>query len=234
MKCIILNSGMGTRLGNLTKNNPKSLVKLSENKTIFSNAIKILSKFKIEEYIITTGYLDNILKEYVKINFPKLNFTFIHNPFYDKTNYIKSIDLIPELNKDIILLHGDLIFSESTANKIINSENTGVIIDSTIPLPKNDFKAKIVNNEVKYISTKYFESDAVACQPFYKITLEDWILWKDKINKYCQNNQTNVYAENALNELTDRIHITPIDIKGDLCMEIDTPQDLQKAKEILK
>ena len=234
MKCIILNSGMGTRLGNLTKNNPKSLVKLSENKTIFSNTIEILSKFKIEEYIITTGYLDNILKEYVKINFPKLNFTFIHNPFYDKTNYIKSIDLIPELNKDIILLHGDLIFSESTANKIINSENTGVIIDSTIPLPKNDFKAKIVNNEVKYISTKYFESDAVACQPFYKITLEDWILWKDKINKYCQNNQTNVYAENALNELTDRIHITPIDIKGDLCMEIDTPQDLQKAKEILK
>lgn len=94
MKCIILNSGMGTRLGNLTKNNPKSLVKLSENKTIFSNTIEILSKFKIEEYIITTGYLDNILKEYVKINFPKLNFTFIHNPFYDKTNYIKSIDLM--------------------------------------------------------------------------------------------------------------------------------------------
>lgn len=234
MKCIILNSGMGTRLGNLTKNNPKSLVKLNENNTIFSNAIKILRKFKIDEYIITTGYLENILKEYVKTNFPNLNFTFIHNPYYNKTNYIKSIDLIPKLYEDIILLHGDLIFSENTANKIISSKNTGVIIDSTIPLPEDDFKAKIVNNEVKYISTKYFENDAVACQPFYKITPKDWMLWKDKINKYCQNNKTDVYAENALNELTDKIHITPIDIKGDLCMEIDTPKDLQKAKEILK
>ena len=234
MKCIILNSGMGTRLGVLTKNNPKSLVKLSENKTIFSNAIEILSKFEIEEFIITTGYLANVLKEYVKTNFPHLKFKFIHNPAYDKTNYIKSIDLIPELNDDIVLIHGDLIFSENTASKIINSKNTGVIIDSTIPLPKDDFKAKIINDQVKCISTKYFENDAVACQPFYKITSKDWKLWKDKINEYCQNNQTNVYAENALNQLTKQIHINPIDIKGGLCMEIDTPKDLQKAKEILK
>ena len=45
MKLIILNSGLGSRLKNLTKNNPKSLVQLDENQTIFSRAISILSKF---------------------------------------------------------------------------------------------------------------------------------------------------------------------------------------------
>lgn len=234
MKAIILNSGLGSRLGNLTKNNPKSLVYLNEKDTIFSRALKILSSFDINEFIITTGYLNNILKEYVKTNFKNLNFTFIHNPLYDKTNYIKSIDLIPRINEDIILLHGDLIFSKNVASKVINSKNTGVIIDSTIPLPNDDFKAKITNNKVTCISTKYFESDAIACQPFYKIKKDDWNLWKSKIREYCQNNQTNVYAENALNELTDKIQINPIDIKGDLCMEVDTPQDLKKAQEILK
>lgn len=234
MKCIILNSGMGTRLGNLTKDNPKSLVKLNENETIFSKAIKTLNTFGIDEFIITTGYLDNVLKDYVKTSFPNLNFSFIHNPVYDKTNYIKSIDLIPEIEDNVILLHGDLIFSKNVAKKTINSKKTSMIIDSTIPIPEDDFKAKLVDNQVTYISTKYFESDAVACQPFYKIINEDWKLWKDKIREYCQNNQTNVYAENALNQLTDQIHITPIDIKGDLCMEIDTPEDLKKAKEILK
>ncbi len=234
MKCIILNSGMGTRLGSLTKNNPKALVNIDNANTIFSNAITILSKFKIDEFIITTGYLSKVLKEYAKTNFPDINFTFVHNPIYDKTNYIKSIDLIQDLDDDIILLHGDLIFSATTAEKVINSKNTCVITDSTIPLPKDDFKANIVNNQVKCISTKYFEDDAVACQPFYKIKNDDWKLWKSKIRQYCQNNKTNVYAENALNELTDKIHITPIDIKGDLCMEIDTPEDLKKAQEILK
>lgn len=234
MKCIILNSGMGTRLGNLTKNNPKSMVKLDEDTTIFSRAVSILYKFDIDEFIITTGYLDDVLKNYAITTFPNMNFTFIHNPVYDKSNYIKSIDLISDLDEDIILLHGDLIFNIETAKKVLNSKSSCVVVDSTIPLPEDDFKAKITDNQIKCISTKYFEEDAVACQPFYKLKNEDWKAWKSKIREFCENGDVNVYAENALNTLTDKINIAPLDIKGDLCMEIDTPEDLKNAQEILK
>ena len=51
MKCIILNSGMGTRLGDLTKNNPKSLVHLNDDETILSRAISILSEYDIDELL---------------------------------------------------------------------------------------------------------------------------------------------------------------------------------------
>lgn len=229
MKAIILNSGMGSRLKDLTKNNPKSLVIIKEDETIFSRAMKILSKFNINEFIITTGYLNNILEEYTK-NFSNISFTFIHNPEYDKTNYIKSIDLIPEIDDDVILLHGDLVFSEKVAENIINSNVTTVVIDSTIPLPRDDFKAKIVDNQVKCISTKYFGDNAVACQPFYKIENVDWKIWKNNIRKYCESGKVNVYAENAL---TDEIVITPTDIKGELCREIDTVEDLERIKELI-
>ena len=234
MKAIILNSGMGTRLKELTKNNPKSLVKIRNDESIFSRAINILSKFEIDEFIITTGYLNQVLIEYCDNNFPEINFKFVHNPLYDKTNYIKSIDLIPEINDDIILLHGDLVFDEKTAEKIVNSEKSCVVIDSTIPLPKDDFKAKVEFNAVKYIGIDYFEEDAVACQPFYKLKNDDWNLWKNKIKEFCENDNTNVYAENALNMLTDELKIEPLDLKGLLCMEVDTKEDLTKLKEILK
>ena len=141
---------MGTRLKELTKNNPKSLVKITENETIFSRAIKILSKFDIDKFIITTGYLNIILENYAN-NFSNISFKFIHNAEYETTNYIKSIDLIRDIDDDVILLHGDLIFSEEVAEKIINSKVTTVVIDSTIPLPKDDFKAKIMDNQVKCI-----------------------------------------------------------------------------------
>ena len=230
MIAIILNSGMGTRLKELTKNNPKSLVKITENETIFSRAIKILSKFDIDKFIITTGYLNIILENYAN-NFSNISFKFIHNAEYETTNYIKSIDLIPDIDDDVILLHGDLIFSEEAAEKIINSKVTTVVTDSTIPLPKDDFKAKIMDNQVKCISTKYFEEDAIACQPFYKFKKEDWKIWKKNIRKFCRNGEVNVYAENAL---TDEITITPTDIKGDLCQEIDTVDDLNRIKELIK
>ena len=234
MKAIILNSGMGTRLGELTKNNPKSLVHLDDNETIFSRAISILSKYDIDEFIITTGYLNKILEEYVYKNFSNLNFNFVHNPVYDKTNYIKSIDLIGEINDDIILLHGDLVFSEVAVAKIINSNKSCVVIDTTIDLPKDDFKAKLSDGDIKYIGVDYFEDDAVACQPFYKLKNEDWKLWKNKIKEFCEESNTNVYAENALNQISDDVKIYGLDLKGELCMEVDTKDDLLKIKEILK
>ena len=230
MIAIILNSGMGTRLKELTKNNPKSLVKITENETIFSRAIKILSKFDIDKFNITTGYLNIILENYAN-NFSNISFKFIHNAEYETTNYIKSIDLIPDIDDDVILLHGDLIFSEEVAEKIINSKVTTVVTDSTIPLPKDDFKAKIMDNQVKCFSTKYFDDDAVACQPFYKIKKEDWKIWINNIREFCMDGKVNVYAENAL---TDEITITPTDIKGDLCQEIDTVDDLNRIKELIK
>ena len=234
MKAIILNSGMGTRLGDLTANNPKSLVHLNEDETICSRAISILSQFDIDEFVITTGYLENVLKDYLLANFPNLNFKFVHNTVYDKTNYIKSIDLIDEMDDDIILLHGDLVFSKEAAKKVFNSEKSSVVIDTTIEIPKDDFKAKVVDNHVKYIGVDYFEGDSVACQPFYKLNNEDCKVWKDRINEFCKNGNLNVYAENALNELfSEDFNIRALDLKGELCMEVDTKEDLNKIKEIL-
>ena len=234
MKAIILNSGKGTRLGELTKNNPKSLVKLTENETIFSRAISILSNFDIDEFIITTGYLSNVLINYCENNFSNVNFTFVYNPVYDKTNYIKSLDLIGNIDDDVILLHGDLVFEQKTVEKLLNSNESCVVIDTTIPIPKDDFKAKIKDNQIKYIGIDYFDDDAVACQPLYKLKNSDWQLWKDNISNFCNNKKTHVYAENALNEIIDKVTIKPFDLKGLLCMEVDNKDDLEIVKEILK
>ena len=234
MKAIILNSGMGTRLKELTENNPKSLVKISNEDSIFSRAINILSKFDIDEFIITTGYLSQVLVDYCNENFPKIKFNFIYNPEYDKTNYIKSIDLIDNIDDDVILLHGDLVFDDLVAKKIFESSESCVVVDSTIPIPKDDFKAKIINNHIDYIGVDYFEEDAISCQPFYKLINDDWKLWKKEIRKFCENKQTDVYAENALNELTMELKITPLDVRGLLCMEIDNKEDLNHILEVLK
>lgn len=234
MKVIILNSGRGARLRGLTEKNPKSLVPIQDNENIFSRAISILFQFNFSEFIITTGYLNNILEKHAKENFPEVNFTFVNNLDYDKTNYIKSLDLIDDtFDEDVVLLHGDLVFSKKVAENIINAKNTSVVVDSTVEISKKDFKAKILNDKVKLISVNYFEDDAIACQPFYKLTNKDWKLWKNKINEFCNEGKVNVYAEEALNILTDKIELNPFDIKGELCAEIDTWEDFIKIKEIL-
>lgn len=233
MKAIILNSGMGSRLKELTEKVPKSMVNISENETIFSKAIKTLLNYDINEFIITTGYLHDVLEDYARKTFPDVNFTFVHNPVYDSTNYIKSIDYITDdISEDLFLLHGDLIFDKEVVDKLCDCEESCMVVDTQSEIPEKDFKAKIQDGYVKKVSVKYFGDDALACQPLYKLNNPDWTLWKKNIRIFCENNNTNVYAEESLNELLDNeIEIKGVDIKGYYCSEIDTKEDLKKYKQ---
>ena len=44
MKAVIFNSGIGKRMGEMTKNNHKSMVVLNNGDTIFERQIRILSE----------------------------------------------------------------------------------------------------------------------------------------------------------------------------------------------
>ena len=49
MKAVILNSGMGKRMGVLTSEHPKCMTEISENETILSRQLKQLAEVGINE-----------------------------------------------------------------------------------------------------------------------------------------------------------------------------------------
>ena len=91
MKALILNSGIGSRMGVLTKEHPKCMTEIIYGETILSRQLKQLSDMDIKNVVITTGYYDNVLADYCNSLELPLLFTFVKNPVYDKTNYIYSI-----------------------------------------------------------------------------------------------------------------------------------------------
>ena len=78
MKALILNSGLGSRMGKLTLNHPKCMTQIAKDETILSRQLHILEQLGIYEVIITTGpfyemlvdYCNN-LKMHLKMNFIK-------------------------------------------------------------------------------------------------------------------------------------------------------------------
>ncbi len=65
LRAIILAGGKGSRLGNLTKKIPKPLIKI-KNKEFLTYLIEYLKKNKVEEFIITTSYKNNLFNKYLK------------------------------------------------------------------------------------------------------------------------------------------------------------------------
>jgi choline kinase/thiamine kinase-like enzyme/mannose-6-phosphate isomerase-like protein (cupin superfamily) len=71
---LVLSAGLGSRLGNLTKNVNKAMLPIN-NKAIISY---IIDKFSKEyEFIVALGYKGEELKQYCQLAYPEHNFTFI-------------------------------------------------------------------------------------------------------------------------------------------------------------
>ena len=236
MKALILNSGLGSRMGVLTSERPKCMTEISTGETILSRQLRQIADAGIEEVVITTGYYDGVLVQYcLSLELP-IHFTFVKNPIYDKTNYIYSIYCAREyLDDDIILMHGDLVFENEVFDRVMASEVSCMTVSSTLPLPEKDFKAQVVDGKVIKVGVDIF-NEAMEAQALYKLFKEDWKVWLGKIEEFCENDNRKVYAENALNELNGAANITALDVENLLCSEVDNPEDLAvvttKLKEI--
>lgn len=234
MKALILNSGMGSRMGVLTSEHPKCMTEISVNETILSRQLKLLAEAGITDIVMTTGLFDSILVKYCQSLELPLRYTFVKNPAYRDTNYIYSIYCAREhLDDEIILMHGDLVFEYEVLEKIVSSPVSCMAVSSTLPLPEKDFKAVTKDGIVHKVGIEFL-NDAMATQALYHLRKEDWKLWLDRIVAFCEAGNTKVYAENALNELEGAANIHALDIQNLLCAEIDNPEDLAMVSAKLK
>ncbi|MBR3059695.1 MAG: NTP transferase domain-containing protein, partial [Oscillospiraceae bacterium] len=132
MKALILNSGLGHRMGALTSEQPKCMTEISPRETILSRQLRLLEEAGIEETVITTGYYDRVLMDYCRSLRTGLELTFVRNPRYAETNYIYSIYCAREhlRGQEILLMHGDLVFEPSVLEDILASEGSCMKVSS--------------------------------------------------------------------------------------------------------
>lgn len=225
MKALILNSGLGTRMGTETKIYPKCMVKLYDDVTILGRQLEQFRKEGINDIVMTTGFCSEELEQYVKKVEPNLNVKYVKNDIYDKTNYIYSIYMARQyLHDDLLLVHGDLVFEQKVLQCVLQYSGSCMVVDSSQELPDKDFKVVINNERIEKIGINFL-SNALAAQPMYKLLREEWEVWLAQIVRFCECGKIQCYAEDAWNEISGQAVLMPCDIKGLLCNEIDTVED---------
>ncbi len=229
MKALILNSGVGRRMGALTQNKPKGMTDIGRGHTILSRQLQQLSRAGIRDIVITTGAFHQSLHSYVADLGLGLNIAYAHNPDFATTNYIVSMHRAASLlrGEDVVFLHGDLVLESSVYQDLIASQSSVMAVDSALPLPEKDFKARLRDGRVVAVGVELFGEDCVACQPAYKWLAKDFSRWLQSVEAFVARGETGVYGENAFNVLEGGLPLYPLELHGRLCNEIDTPEDLQ-------
>lgn len=224
-------------MGELTAHSPKSMVHLYNNETIFERQIRLLQEAGITTVVVTTGPYPEMLKEVcAKPCFSNMTFYFPHNEKYDQTNYIYSMYQARDyLDDDIIMMHGDLVFDREILTSIIKDNRSDIcLINKFKALPEKDFKGRIVNGTLREVSVKIFDKDCFAFQPLYKLSKSTVKAWLDNVIKFVNEGNVNVYAENALNEISDALNIFPKSYANHFVDEVDNPEDLARVSACIE
>lgn len=232
MKAVIFNSGLGNRMGDFTQNNHKSMSRLKDGETIFHRQIRLLSAEGIRDFLVTTGPFEEQLKSEAA-NFPELNFTFVRNDIFDRTNYIYSMYLArAHMDDDLVFLHGDLVFNRSLVRDVLScpDKNTGTV-NFKKALPEKDFKARVRDGKLLEVSIHIFDADCFAFQPFYKMDKATAAAWIAKVEEFIEKGEMKCYAENALNEIFAQLNVRAFSYEGYYIDEIDNLDDYARVTE---
>ena len=169
MQAIILAAGMGKRLGNLTKDNTKCMVKVN-GIPLIDRVLGQLSHFPLSKVILVIGYKGEKLKEYLGFDYQGLPIQYIENSIYDKTNNIYSLSLAKkELQEDdTLLIESDLIFDDTLFPMILNDPypNLALVAKYETWMDGTMVRLDDENNIVNFIPKKAFKYSDVDC--YYK------------------------------------------------------------------
>jgi len=141
MKALILAAGLGNRLGELTKELPKAMVRVADRELIL-HVLNFLNHPQITGIGVVTGYRAEGLASFLK-NHDK-NIEIFHNPDF-RQGSIRSLEAaIPFLDDDFLLLNVDHIYPKRML-PVITSQSKGItaICDFDRRLGSDDMKVKL-------------------------------------------------------------------------------------------
>lgn len=222
-------------MGSLTAGRPKCLVEIAGDETILSRQVRLLQSCGLDRVLVTTGPFAGQIEGHLARLYPGLQVEYVQNPLYESTNYIYSLLLAKEhLQEEILLLHGDLVFEESVLQKLLDAAfENAVLVNRTAALPEKDFKGRVEGGLVKRIAVDIFDERCAFLMPLYKLSRKGIGRWLKEMESFERAGNLGVYAENALNNLLGDFPLHAVYFEEELCMEIDTPEDLERARGLL-
>ena len=233
---------MGKRLGDLTKDNTKCMVKVN-GVPLIDRLLTQLSRFSLVKVIIVIGYEGKKLRDYIGQEYKGLAIEYIENSIYNTTNNIYSLSLAKQQlqEDDTLLIESDLIFEDSLFDMILNSPDPNVALvdkyetwmDGTMVhldeennivnfVPKKTFKYSDVSSYYKTVNVYKFSKEFSRSK--YVPFLEAYsIAWGN-----------NEYYEQVLRVITllDNTDLKALPLTGEKWYEIDDVQDLDIAETL--
>lgn len=231
---VIPAAGMATRLRPLTEHTPKCLLEVG-GKALLGRALDALRMNGFKKVVIVTGYLADMIEDYVAVNYPDLDVEFVHNPRFQSTNNIYSLYLAKPYvaGKKILLLDSDILFDAEVVKRLMQTPASEALALERHPLGEEEIKVLLsaagqVCEISKIIDPTLATGESIGLEKMGADYTE--ALYRELDTMINGEGLDNVFYEQAFERLIPRgLTFSVVDITGLPAMELDTAEDFLKA-----
>jgi choline kinase len=235
---VVLAAGEGTRLRPHTLDRPKCLVEVGA-RPLLGRALDALARCGVERVVLVTGYREDALLRFLAARPGGPQVVPVRNEEYASTNNAYSLwTARAAVPGAFMLLDADLLFEPAVLAAVLAAQGEAVLaVDRRPDLGEEEMKVLLgpdvsvtaVNKTMdpaqaigESVGVARFSADAARA------------LW-DRLDAQVRAGQRNVYYELAFEQMIAagwRYRVA--DVSGLLCMEIDTPADLDAAHALAR
>jgi len=228
---IIPAAGIGERLRPFTNNVPKSMVRVGE-KRIIEHQLGVIPNELVNKLVIITGYQGQVLMDFLqglRLPYPVI---FYINERYRETHCAYSlIKAKREMLEGFIYINSDLLFTKEALLCLIRAEYADAICARYVKNFRTDLEQIKVDNDkiIEWRLKTRLPNDGEVMGPL-KISAESAQIVIEYCDKIGQERLVRLPCFTLFSLLLKSINYYAIFLKKDQWSEIDTVEDLEKAK----
>ena len=236
---VILAAGMAKRLRPLTDTKPKCLLKVG-NRTLLERTVRAMQQAGITEFVVVTGYRGEMIREFLEnLDYlEKPTFTFLHNTDYEHNNNIYSLWMAGEVvrGKDFLLMDSDILCDPAAVVAIAQQQEPALALNRHA-CGEEEIKVIVdADNHITEINKTCNPADAIGeSVGIEKMTAEySEAIYKELDQMIVKEGLIDIFYERAFERLIPQGHtFKVVDTTNYFSYELDTPEDFQRAQELI-
>lgn len=234
---VILAAGMAKRLRPLTDTKPKCLLQVG-GRTLLERTVCAMQQAGISQFVVVTGYLSEMIRDFLTTHFPQLDITFIHNADYEHNNNIFSLWLSMQVvrGKEFLLMDSDILCDPAAVVRIAEQSEAALALNRH-ELGEEEIKVIVdaegrITEINKTCNPKDAIGESVGIERFTATYCE--ALYKELEQMIQKEGLIDVFYERCFERLIPQGHtFKVVDTTDYFSYELDTPEDFQRAQELI-
>ncbi len=234
---VILAAGMAKRLRPLTDKKPKCLLEIG-GKTLLQRTVDAMISAGVKEFLVVTGYRENMIREFLTIRYPQSTINFIDNPDYEHNNNIFSLWLAMEKlhGNEVLLMDSDILCDPEAVRRVARKTVPALAMQQH-ELGEEEMKIVVdAEGRITEISKTCSPVDAIGeSVGIEKMTAEyTEAIYQELRKMILDEGLIDIFYERAFERLIPQGYTFEVVDTTDLfSYELDTPEDLEKASTAL-